>query len=68
MTIQLYKVTKGYFKHDKKIWAGKGKWKGEVFPHRFEFDPMPVVNMESLSIDIFHDKTSITWDGLFKHC
>jgi hypothetical protein len=63
-TIQLYKVTKGYFKDDKKIWEGKGKWKGEVFPHRFEFDPKPVVKMNNIIVNRLSSTTKQALHGM----
>jgi len=50
--IRVYRITKGYFYDDKKIiWTGTGKWEGEVFPHRFEFDPIPIVDLKNIKIN-----------------
>jgi len=49
--IQVYRVTRGYFYDDSKvIWQGNGKWKDEIFPHRFEFDPIPIINLKNIQI------------------
>ena len=37
-SVKLYKVTKGYYFDKTQIWKGIGKWKNELFPHRFDFD------------------------------
>ena len=62
--IQLYKVTKGYFKDSKKIWKGKGKWEDEVFPHRFEFDPNPVLVMNNIFVKTLSSTTKQTLHGM----
>ncbi|MDH3764932.1 MAG: hypothetical protein OER82_03890 [Nitrosopumilus sp.] len=50
--IQVYRVTRSYFYDDQKIiWKGIGKWKEEIFPHRFEFDPMPIINLVNIPIN-----------------
>ena len=49
--IRMYRVTRSYFYDDKKIiWTGNGKWKDEVFPHRFEFDPTPIIHLKNIQI------------------
>lgn len=49
--IRVFRVTRGYFYDDKKIiWSGNGKWKNEVFPHRFEFDPTPIIHLRNIQI------------------
>ena len=50
--IRVYRVTRSYFYDDKKvIWKGSGKWKGELFPHRFEFDPTPIIHLVNININ-----------------
>ncbi|MGI0010839.1 MAG: hypothetical protein ACREAE_05520 [Nitrosopumilaceae archaeon] len=49
--MRVYRITKGYFYDDKIIWTGTGKWEGEVFPHRFEFDPIPIVDLKNIKIN-----------------
>lgn len=50
--IRVYRVTRSYFYDDKKvIWKNSGKWKGELFPHRFEFDPTPIINLVDIGIN-----------------
>lgn len=49
--MRVYRVIKGYFYDDKKIiWTGSGKWQGEIFPHRFEFDPIPIIDLKNIKI------------------
>lgn len=60
--IQLYKVTKGYFYDKKKIWDDKGK--GELFPHRFEFNPKPVVKMNNIVINKLSSTTKQALHGM----
>ena len=36
---------------NKIIWEGKGKWKNEVFPHRFEFDTKPLINLRNIPVN-----------------
>lgn len=49
--IRVYTVNKGYFyDEDKIIWEGTGKWKGEVFPHRFGFNPKVIINRKDIVI------------------
>lgn len=49
--IRVFRITKGYFYDDKKIiWSGNGKWKDEIFPHRFEFDPTPIIHLRNIQI------------------
>lgn len=50
--MQVFRVTRGYFYDDKKIiWKGTGKWKNEIFPHRFEFDPKLLVDLKNIIIN-----------------
>ena len=50
--IRVYRVTRSYFFDDQKIiWKGTGKWKDEVFPHRFEFDPTPIINLVNIHVN-----------------
>jgi len=63
--IQVFRITRSYFYDDKKIiWKGIGKWKDEVFPHRFEFDPKPLINLKKLSelSDDFHVLCGVSMD------
>ena len=49
--IRVFRVTRSYFYDDKKIiWSGNGKWKDETFPHRFEFDPTPIIHLRNIQI------------------
>ena len=53
--ICVFKVTRGYFYDDRiesKIWETNpnGKWKDELFPHRFEFERDPLFIMKDLKI------------------
>lgn len=48
---RVFRVTRGYFLDKSKIiWNGNGKWKGEIFPHRFEFDPNPIIDLTYIPI------------------
>ena len=50
--MRVYRITKGYFYDDEKIiWTGTGKWKDEAFPHRFEFDPIPIIALKNIKIN-----------------
>jgi len=50
--IQVYRVTRSYFYDDQNIiWKGTGKWKDETFPHRFEFDSTPIINLVNININ-----------------
>jgi len=50
--MSVYRITSDYiFDTEKIIWKGKGKWKSEVFPHRFEFDPKPVITAKNIMIN-----------------
>ena len=49
--IRVFRITSNYFYDDKKIiWAGSGKWKNEIFPHRFQFDPIPIIHLKNIEI------------------
>jgi hypothetical protein len=49
--IQVFRVTRSYFYDDQKvIWTGKGKQKGEMYPHRFEFDPTPIIHLKNIQV------------------
>lgn len=49
--IRVFRISRGYFYDDQKIiWMGKGKQKGEVYPHRFEFDPAPIVHLKKIDV------------------
>jgi hypothetical protein len=50
--IRVYRITRKYFYDDQKIiWTGTGKWEKEVFPHRFEFDPTPIIDLKNIKIN-----------------
>lgn len=49
--IRVFRITSNYFYDDKKIiWKGSGKWKNETFPHRFQFDPIPIIHLKNIEI------------------
>jgi len=48
--IRVYKITGGYYKEYTKIWDVKGKWKNELFPHRFKFDRNPIILVKNCKI------------------
>lgn len=50
-SIILCRVTKGYYFDKTQIWRGIGKWKNELFPHRFDFDRNPVLNVRNIQIN-----------------
>ena len=47
-----------------KIWEGKGKWKSEVFPHRFQFDPKPVLKMNNIIVNRLSSSTKHALHGV----
>lgn len=50
--IQVFRIISDYYVDDQKIiWNGKGKWKGETFPHRFEFEPNPIIELKNIKIN-----------------
>lgn len=50
--MQVFRITSDYFYDEEKIiWTGVGKWKNEVFPHRFEFDPKAVTGVKNIKIN-----------------
>jgi len=50
--MNVFRITSNYFYDEEKIiWNGTGKWKDETFPHRFEFDPMPVIDVKKIKIN-----------------
>lgn len=54
--ICVFKVTKGYYFDDdpkSKIWKTNpnGKWKNELFPHRFKFERDPLFIMKELKVN-----------------
>ena len=50
--MQVFRITSNYFyDEDKIIWKGTGKWKDEVFPHRFEFNPKPITEIKKIRIN-----------------
>jgi len=51
--IRVYRITSNYFQDDSKVWKTKGKWKDEVFPHRFNFDRVPLFVMKNCKINKF---------------
>lgn len=54
----MFRVTRGYFFDEQnKIWIGRGKYDGEVFPHRFEFDPNPLLDLLDIPIKKLFETT-----------
>lgn len=50
--IQVFRITSDYIFDEKNIiWHGTGKWKNEVFPHRFKFDPNPVIKAKNILVN-----------------
>lgn len=50
--IQLFRVTKGYFYDKTPNWKPVGsQWKNEVWPHRFEFCPQPIIDLTKIQIN-----------------
>jgi len=50
--MQVFRIISNYFyDEDKIIWKGTGKWKDEVFPHRFEFNPKPITEIRNIRIN-----------------
>ena len=51
--IYLFRVTSDYYFNESKIWetSPKGKWKNELYPHRFHFDNTPLVIMKNIKIN-----------------
>ncbi len=50
--MRVYRITRKYFfDEDKVIWKGTGKQKGEIYPHRFEFDPKPLIHLKNIQIN-----------------
>lgn len=47
------KVTSDYFYEESKIWVTNpnGKWKDELFPHRFRFDRNPLIIMNDIRVN-----------------
>jgi len=47
----LHLVTKDYYYDDKtKIWPDRGQWRGEIFPHRFDFNKKPILELKDIKI------------------
>ena len=54
--IRVFRITSNYFYDDKKIiWTGSGKWKNETFPHRFQFDPIPIIHLKNIEIKLLSE-------------
>lgn len=49
--IRAYRVTSNYFYDESPVWQGSGKWKNEVFPHRFNFDRSHLIVMKNCRIN-----------------
>jgi hypothetical protein len=49
--IRVFRVTRGYYVEDTKIWTTRGKWKDELFPHRFDFDRNPLIVMKDIKVN-----------------
>ena len=50
--IRVYRITSDYSDKDSSvIWKTKGKWKDEVFPHRFNFDRVPLFILKNCKIN-----------------
>lgn len=49
--IRVFRVTRGYYTENNKIWITRGKWKDELFPHRFDFDRNPLIVMKDIKVN-----------------
>ncbi len=51
--IYVFKVTSDYYSNESKIWKTNpnGKWKNELYPHRFHFDNTPLTVMKDIKIN-----------------
>jgi len=46
--VSVFEVKKDYYYSDKEVWQKK---KGQLWPHRFEFDPNPILKIEDILIN-----------------
>lgn len=47
----VHRITRGYyFDADRRIWAGRGRHKGEIFPHRFDFQQKPLFKLQNIVV------------------
>ena len=49
--IRVYRITSDKYENETKIWKTRGKWKDELFPHRFDFDPVPLIVLKNCKIN-----------------
>ena len=49
--LRLYRITRSYFFDQTSISPVKGKLVGEVFPHRFGFDPRPITELGEIRVN-----------------
>ena len=51
--IYVFRVTSDYYPNESKIWetSPKGKWKDELYPHRFHFNNSPLLIMKNIKIN-----------------
>ncbi len=48
---RVHRVKRGYyFDEVRRIWEGRGIHKGEMFPHRFDFDPKPLFKLSNILV------------------
>lgn len=46
------------------IWTGTGKWKNETFPHRFRFDPIPIIHLKNIEIRALSETSKQELDSM----
>lgn len=49
--VRLYRVAKGYYFDRTHVWKGARKWTNETFPHRFDFNPHPILDLKNVPIN-----------------
>lgn len=48
---RVHRITRGYyFDEDRRVWPGRGRHKGEIFPHRFDFQPKPLFKLQKIVV------------------
>ncbi len=53
--LQVFRITSDYFYDEEKIiWKNTGKHENEVYPHRFEFDPIPITDVKNIQINVLN--------------
>jgi len=56
--VKIFRVTEGYYYDETKIWTPIGKkWKNERWPHRFKFDPKPLVDLHKILINKLNESS-----------